>query len=114
MVELQRRHDQKIQARDADLKTGEVKINVLQGKVRKRDYAIAVLIGVFLSILLWIGYSVFLENISEIVNRPLFVAFAIQAALVSVTVSILYPERAKTTAIVGGIVTIASIVAGLA
>jgi len=114
MVELQRRHDQKIQARDADLKTGEAKINVLQGKVRKRDYAIAVLIGVFLSILLWIGYSVFLENISEIVNRPLFVAFAIQAALVSVTVSILYPERAKTTAIVGGIVTIASIVAGLA
>jgi hypothetical protein len=114
MVELQRRHEQKIQARDADLRTGEAKINALQGKIKTRDYAIAVLTGVFLSILLWIGYSVFLENISEIVNRPLFVALAIQAALVSVTVSILYPERAKPTAIVGVIVTITSIVAGLA
>ena len=114
MVEIHGRYEQKIQARDADLKTGEAKIDVLQGKVKKRDYAIAALIGVFLSILLWIGYSVFLENISEIVNRPLFVAFAIQVALVSVTIYILYPERAKTTAIVGGIAAIASIVAGLA
>jgi hypothetical protein len=114
MVELQRRYEQKIQARDADLKREEFKTNVLQGKVKKRDYIIAVLVGVFLSILLWIGYFVLSENISEIVNRPLFVAFAIQAALVSVIVSILYPERVKTIAIVGGIATIASIVAGLA
>lgn len=114
MVELQRRHEQKIQARDADLKIEEAKVDVLQGKVRERDYVIAVLVGVFLTILLWIGYFIFSGNISEIVNRPLFVAFAIQAALVSVITSILYPERTKTAAIVGGILTIASIVAGLA
>ena len=114
MVELQRRYEQKIQARDADLKREESKANMLEGKVKRRNCIIAVLVGVFLSILLWIGYIIFSENILEIANRPLFLAIAIQVVLISVIISIIYPERVRTVAIVGGIATIASIVAGLA
>jgi hypothetical protein len=114
MLELQGRYEQKIQARDADLERRESEATLLQGKVKRRDHIIAVLVGVFVSILLWIGYFTFSANMVDIVKRPLFLAFAIQAVLISIVISILYPERVKTAAIVGGIATIASIIAGLA
>lgn len=114
MVELQRRFEQKIQARDDDLKRKELEATQLQGKVTRRDRIITILGGIFLSILLWIGYFVFSENLLEIVKRPLFLAGAIQVVFISISISILYPQRVKTVAIVGGIATIASIVAGLA
>lgn len=114
MVELQRRYEQKIQARDADLKRQESETTQLQGKVTRRERIIAILGGVFASTLLWIGYSVFLDNISEIFNRPLFMATAIQIVFISIVVSILYPQRIRLVAIAGGVATIASIIAGLA
>jgi hypothetical protein len=114
MVELQRRHEQKIQARDADLKKKESEVTLLQRKVRRRDYIITVLAGVFLSVLLWIVYFIFSQNISGIVNRPLFLAFSVQIAFISIIISLLYPQKLRTVAIAGGIAIIASIVAGLA
>ena len=114
MVELQRRYEQKIQARDADLKRKESEATLLQGKVTRRDRIITILGGVFLSILLWIGYLVSSESMLEIIKRPLFLTLAIQIVLISIIISLLYPQRVKTVAIVGVIATIASIVAGLA
>lgn len=114
MVELQRRYEQRIRARDADLERRESEATLLQGKIAGRDRIITILGGVFISILLWIGYSVFLDNISEILKRPLFLALAIQIVIISTIVSILYPQRVKTVAIAGGLATIASIIAGLA
>ena len=114
MVELQRRYEQKIQARDADLKRKESEATLLQGKVARRDRIITILGGAFLSILLWIGYLVFSESMLEIIKRPLFLTLAIQIVLISIIISLLYPQRVKTVAIVGVIATIASIVAGLA
>jgi len=114
MIELQRRHEQKIQARDKDIKRKELEVTLLQGKVTRRDRIITILGGVFISVLLWIGYAVFSENILEIIKRPPFLALAIQIVLISIIISILYPQRFKTVAIAGGIAIIASIVAGLA
>lgn len=114
MVELQRRCEQRIRARDADLERKESETSQLQRRVTTRDRIIAILGGAFASTLLWIGYSVFSDNISEIFKKPLFLAVAIQIVFISTIVSILYPQRLRTVAIAGGIATIASIIAGLA
>ena len=114
LVELHRRYEEKIRARDEDLKRKEQEATLLQGKVIRRERIITILGGVFISILLWIGYLVFSENILEIIKRPLFLASAIQIVIISTIISILYPQRVIMVTIVGGLATIASIIAALA
>lgn len=114
LLELQRRFERKIQARDDDLKKQELETSRLENKIKNRDRVIALLVGAFLSVLLWIGYFSFYDVLLEIVKRPPFIAAAIQLALISASILVVFPERAKLVAIAGAVLTIASVIASLA
>lgn len=110
-IELQRRYESKIQARDKEIQ--DLKIQRDREKDWKNRLAI-LLPGIFGSIILWIQYPNLFAALVHIVDRPLFISTGIQLAIISVVGSLLLPRNARVIAIAGGIATVSSIIVGLA
>ena len=117
-MELQRRYEGKIQARDNTIEDKDQEIDSLKSESEKQKEKntgnIVMLASIFVSVILWIGYGAYLDSLVKVAERPLFLTIAVQLIVISVGFGILYRKRALITGIVGGLLVIASIIAGLA
>ena len=116
-IELQRRYEVKIYARDKTIESKDQEIQLIKKvssrKMETKNRVIIIISSLFISILLWSQFPNLISVISESVKRPSLFPVAIQIILISLTLGLLFQNKRRLVAVSGVIITILAIIIGL-